>query len=218
MQDHAPANANSSSNPNTPNNPNNSNVESRRMMFMSEKEKKEELILKQRAELAIKKGTAELDPEIEQIISYEIVQALQNELAKLLTEENHQRVHMNLPINRKVFNEDQYKFEIGGSADAASIDTPDKKISSKAPGRSSNTSKEKGKEDGLHKRKKKEDENGNTIVNIDDLFDLDNMSAFGNGSTDDDNYSADMQEDETSKGNEFAAELLYIMKLSVGLT
>lgn len=185
---------------------------------MSEKEKKEELILRQRAELAIKKGTAELDPDMEQIISYEIVQALQSELAKLLIEENHQRVHMNLPISRKVFNEDQYKFEIGGNTDGTPADTPDKKVSSKASGRSANAVKEKGKgDDSANKRKKKEDENGNTVVNIDDLFDLENMSAIGNGSTDDDNHS-ELQEDETAKGNEFAAELMYIMKLSVGLT
>ena len=66
------------------NNPNAGNIGSRRMVFMSEKERKEELLLKQRAELAIKKGTAELNPVIEREIGLEVLEALEAELTKLL--------------------------------------------------------------------------------------------------------------------------------------
>ena len=62
------------------------NVESRRFMFMSEKEKREELILRQRAELAIKKGTAELPAEVEREIEQEVLSALEADLSKLLVE------------------------------------------------------------------------------------------------------------------------------------
>lgn len=61
------------------------------MVFMSEKEKKEELILRQRAELAIKKGTAELDPALEKQIAADVLGALEAELSKLLVEEMEQR-------------------------------------------------------------------------------------------------------------------------------
>lgn len=65
-------------------------VEATRMVFMSEKEKKEELILRQRAELAIKKGTAELDPAYEKQIAADVLGALEAELSKLLVEEMEQ--------------------------------------------------------------------------------------------------------------------------------
>jgi len=196
-------------------NNNGANIESRRMMFMSEKEKKEELILKQRAELAIKKGTAELDPEIEHMISLEVIQALQAELAKLLTEDNEQRVHMNLPISRKTLNDDQHKVDLP-AVPSSSPNTPEKTANKGGNPIQKSSGKDKVKEEiGVGRKKKKEDERVISIVNIDDLFD--DMSALGNASTDDDNLSAD-QDDEAMKGNEFAAELLYIMKLSVGLT
>ena len=61
-------------------------MEAKRKVFMTEKEKKEQLILKQRAELALKKGTAELPPEIERRIELDVLKMLESELSKLLGE------------------------------------------------------------------------------------------------------------------------------------
>ncbi len=91
------------------NNPNAGNIGSRRMVFMSEKERKEELLLKQRAELAIKKGTAELNPVIEREIGLEVLEALEAELTKLLLADDERdiegQIRSNLPISRKSIRE-----------------------------------------------------------------------------------------------------------------
>lgn len=52
--------------------------------FMTEKEKKEQLILKQRAELAVKRGVAELSTDIEGDIEQDVLGHLVVELSKLL--------------------------------------------------------------------------------------------------------------------------------------
>jgi len=57
------------------------------MAFMMEKEKKEELMMKQRAELAIKKGTAELPSAVEKALERRILQQLEDEVASLLNED-----------------------------------------------------------------------------------------------------------------------------------
>jgi hypothetical protein len=79
------------------------------MVFMSEKERKEELLLKQRAELAIKKGTAELNPAIEREIGLEVLEALEAELTKLLLADDERdiegQIRSNLPISRKSIRE-----------------------------------------------------------------------------------------------------------------
>lgn len=51
---------------------------------MTEKEKKEQLVLKQRAELRLKKGTAEIPAAVEKKIAIEVLSSLETELSKLL--------------------------------------------------------------------------------------------------------------------------------------
>lgn len=59
----------------------------KRHAFMSEVEKKQELVLKQRAELAAKKNLAELGPEIVKRLGGDVLHDLQSELQKLLHRE-----------------------------------------------------------------------------------------------------------------------------------
>jgi len=56
--------------------------------FMTEKEKKEQLILKQRAELAVKRGVAELSADIEGDIEQDVLGHLVMELSKLLLQDD----------------------------------------------------------------------------------------------------------------------------------
>lgn len=179
----------------------NQNVETRRMMFMTEKEKKEELILRQRAELAIKKGTAELDEDIEREIEKEVLASLESELTKLLVEEMEEKVHANLPISRKS--------NLGSSENVKSHTDSSIKQDAKAK-RSSAIAKDK------------KDAKQSAEINIEDLFDLEKLdnpaySPIGN----DENQSHVEEDDLANAGggsNEFAAELLYIMRSSMSLS
>jgi hypothetical protein len=181
---------------------NNQNVETRRMMFMTEKEKKEELILRQRAELAIKKGTAELDEDIEREIEKEVLASLESELTKLLVEEMEEKVHANLPISRKsnLHSSDHTKSHEG-----------------------QNKSDAKSKRPSVIAKDSKKDLNKQSAeINIEDLFDLEKLdnpaySPLGN----DENQSNIEEDDVANSGggsNEFAAELLYIMRSSMSLS
>lgn len=69
-------------------------VGAKRQIFMTDAEKRMELVRRQRAELAAKKGTAELDPEVERRIGNATLAALEQELAKLLADEIDERGHM----------------------------------------------------------------------------------------------------------------------------
>jgi len=62
-------------------------LEAKRRIFLTEKEKKDEQIMKQRAELAAKKGTMVLDPAVEAKIGEFASYTLESELTKLLTTE-----------------------------------------------------------------------------------------------------------------------------------
>lgn len=183
----------------------NQNVETRRMAFMTEKEKKEELILRQRAELAIKKGTAELDESTEKEIGKEVLSSLEVELTKLLVEEMEEKVHSNLPILRKNNQTgDNTKQSVEAKSDSKMLKRP--------------SILTKDKKDSVVKS------NGDaSIVNIEDLFDLEKL--------DNPTYSPIGIEDQPSHGdeeentnirnhgsNEFAAELLYIMRSSMSLS
>lgn len=243
-----------------------STMEARRMMFMTEKEKKAELILRQRAELAIKKGTAELDPKLEKSIASEVLTGLETELTKLLNEEIEEKVHMNLPIARKqgmssaaavdellqspaaTTSNNKASHAVhnnnaaggGGSNGKKGSIAPDssnsKKPSITASG-NKNASNNKaaataaaaagGNGKGNPGTPNRNENNTNTshtsnIVNLDDLFDLDNFSS--NAAL----YAVDSEagsanengnnDEEQVASNEFAAELLYIMRLSMSLT
>ncbi len=179
---------------------NNQNIETRRMMFMTEKEKKEELILRQRAELAIKKGTAELEEEIEKEIEKEVLASLESELTKLLVEEMEEKVHANLPISRKSNLGVEHSNKSHGEVNKA--DAKAKKASA--------TTKDK-----------KDVSKQNAEINIEDLFDLEKLDNPAYSPLGNDENQSNVEEDELANGagsNEFAAELLYIMKSSMSLS
>lgn len=240
-------------------------IESRRMMFMTEKEKKAEQIIKQRAELAVKKGTAELDPQIEKTISKDVLAILEQELTKLLAEESEEKVvHNNLPIARKGMVEENVPNgqKPANNAPAQPPQQPPPQPSQPTPQlppppltpsntvptkRGSTTTpqnammKSPNNTPGNNAANKKSPVPGNSadkdakakvgkdgtpsrmdanVVNLEDLFDLDNFSttAISTG-YEDEAGSADHDEDHHVTGsNEFAAELLYIMKLAMSLT
>lgn len=196
-------------------------LESRRKLFMSEKEKKEEMILKQRAELAIKKGTAELETVVEKEIGNEVLATLDKELNKLLVEEVHETaVHLTLPIARK---------NIGNPATPTNATKGTASSAGKQAATGSKVSsgeKKKGggsvTDDGSVAGSVKEDPAGAPTVpyptvDIADLFDMENIDA----SADFDNFHKENaqkskpNEEEEKKSNEFAAELLYIMRTSM---
>lgn len=180
---------------------NNQNIETRRMMFMTEKEKKEELILRQRAELAIKKGTAELDEEIEREIEKEVLASLESELTKLLVEEMEEKVHANLPISRK-----------------SNLAAEHNKIHSD----NANKLDSKSKRPSVITKDKKDANKQNAEINIEDLFDLEKLDNPAYSPLGNDENQSNVEEDELANGgggsNEFAAELLYIMRSSMSLS
>lgn len=206
-------------------------LESRRLMFMTEKEKKAELILKQRAELAVKKGTAELEAKVEKTIAAEVLATLEQELNKLLREETEERVHMNLPIARKGIVEDKGNANGGNGNNAAAggaakgVVTPGKANATGATTGGAESNSKSKKSPGVpgsagSSSKKKESilkVADSAIVNLEDLFDLDNFSTTMTSNNEDEAGSAH-DDDEQAGSNEFAAELLYIMRLSMSLS
>lgn len=208
-------------------------LESRRLMFMTEKEKKAEQILKQRAELAVKKGTAELDAKIEKTIAAEVLATLEQELNKLLREETEERVHMNLPIARKGIVEDNKGNVNGanappgaaGGAATKGVVTPGKPNATGGTAGGAESNSKSKKSPGVpgsagSSSKKKESilkVADSAIVNLEDLFDLDNFSTTITSNNEDEAGSAH-DDDEQAGSNEFAAELLYIMRMSMSLS
>ncbi len=185
-------------------------LESRRQLFMSEKEKKEELVLKQRAELAIKKGTAELDSALEQQIAAEVLATLEQELVKLLVEEGEEAVCLISPVARKSIG---YK-DAGGAGVSSGAADEHTGVSGDASG--------SGKDSSFH---------NDTIhhpmahpaVNIEDIFDINNIDALSDAdmfrlTVDHATGGSKVGEEEQKKSNEFAAELLYIMRTSMALS
>lgn len=181
-------------------------METKRKVFMTEKEKKEQLILKQRAELAIKKGTAELPPEIERRIELEVLQMLESELCKLLGDETEgksetkkdklARSHAGAVVSKSHL--------LGLQPENASNYGKD----NQPQRRMSNTKYEKG---------------GRTYdtskMNIDDLFDVfmdTREQAFAQYSDDGGEQNAEQADEPLS--NEFAEELLYIMRTAMSLS
>mmetsp|Transcript_3291 Transcript_3291/g.5126 ORF Transcript_3291/g.5126 Transcript_3291/m.5126 type:complete len:745 (+) Transcript_3291:67-2301(+) len=59
-------------------------TQSKRLVFMSEAEKKEEMLLKQRAELRAKQSAVLLDPEVEAKLGNDILEALEEDIAREL--------------------------------------------------------------------------------------------------------------------------------------
>jgi hypothetical protein len=241
-------------------------MESRRLMFMTEKEKKAEQVLKQRAELAVKKGTAELDSKIEKSIASEVLATLEQELAKLLRVDlldSEESVHMNLPIaarknlittegssmnltagmtspnfnsnNSNSSNNTAQNNALSGnnkmnSAGATTNSNPTKK--SPGPPSVSSSSAPKKKDSVLKMNVSTSSTgsagNDSAIVNLEDLFDLDNFSTTMTSTNNDDTNNNHATNNNIAPGsnadgdeggsNEFAAELLYIMRLSMSLT
>ena len=224
------------------------NIDSRRKAFMTEKEKKEELIMKQRAELAIKKGTAELDPAIEKAIALEVLEALEAELTKLLLVDGEDasqsiqldnRIRTNLPISRKsiqdniLVNHTQFGagsidlFELGNST-SSSNNHPNHQDTTTT---GSNTIANTIANTTAAKNTMMKQVGDINSVNLEDLFDLENVenslaitgSSYLNGglegSTSNNNNNNHSEENGSNNGNnEFAAELLYIMKTSISLS
>lgn len=205
-------------------------IGNRRKMFMSEKEKKEELIMKQRAELAIKKGTAQLDPAIEKAIAMGVLEALETELTKLLLVDGDgastidNNIRTNLPISRKSIQDNilvnHTQFGTG------SLDLFDMTNSGPASGSHNN---------GGNGGNNKNSNSNNFIrpvgdinaVNLEDLFHVDNFDnphlmmpgGYNNMNESMDTRGTDDRRDAGATGNnEFAAELLYIMKTSISLS
>jgi hypothetical protein len=183
-------------------NNNGSQIETRRMAFMTEKEKKEELILRQRAELAIKKGTAELDQEMEKQIGIEVLALLESELNKLLAEESEENIHATLPISRK--------------NNSTSMDSrPYNESKSESSGGNVN---KLGRQTATVTKDKAVVANPG-VINIDDLFDLAIDTPGYLPLLDDSTPTTEEVEGPSVGGsNEFAAELLYIMKTSISLS
>jgi hypothetical protein len=210
-----------------------SNIGSRRMVFMTEKEKKEELIMKQRAELAIKKGTAELDLEIEKEIAMEVLEALESELTKLLSDNDDgsmidSMIRTNLPISRKSIQDNILvnNIQYGGSTlEMIGIDNDtSSKFSSSATDRKQSTSNSNSSSRGSILKQSSIGSN-NSEVNIEDIFDFDKFDSWNNEGNDMNNnpnnhHTSTINEEaiNITTSNEFAAELLYIMKTSISLS
>eukprot|EP00601_Ochromonadales_sp_CCMP2298_P009776 CAMPEP_0173269114 /NCGR_PEP_ID=MMETSP1142-20121109/30703_1 /TAXON_ID=483371 /ORGANISM="non described non described, Strain CCMP2298" /LENGTH=873 /DNA_ID=CAMNT_0014205433 /DNA_START=275 /DNA_END=2895 /DNA_ORIENTATION=- len=188
-------------------------VEAKRKVFMTDKEKKEQLILKQRAELALKKGTAELPADIERRIELEVLQALEAELSKLLAEEQQDfcrsgKFFAAAEVSRSQF-ATQGRLNVVSSNSASAISTAAQTpMEKKASKRLSVTRYSDGK-----------NTYDSTQMNIDDLFDI-FLSPDANqqlhAEYSDDGSDADANREEIPD-NEFAAELLYIMRTAVAV-
>jgi hypothetical protein len=184
--------------------PGKDSVETKRKVFMTEKEKKEQLILKQRAELALKKGTAELPPEIERRIELDVLQLLEAELCKLLGDED----GAGQPESKK---EKLAKSHAGAVVSK-----------SHSPGKQTSVNNKDGDKDQRRISNTKYEKGGRTYdtakMNIDDLFDVfmdSNQQASAQFSDDGNDDTQQMDEPLT---NEFADELLYIMRTAMALS
>lgn len=188
-------------------------VENKRKVFMTEKEKKEQLILKQRAELAIKKGTAELPIEVERRIELEVLQMLESELEKLMVDENeHQQQQENNNKTKKLARSHAGAVVSKSRSPGKSSSSQGNNPSDKTPRRLSHTKYREG---------------GRTYdatkMNIDDLFEV-----FMDSGTSHHTISAQFSDDGSDLGaeqaeepvasNEFADELLYIMRTAMSLS
>ena len=188
-------------------------VENKRKVFMTEKEKKEQLILKQRAELAIKKGTAELPIEVERHIELEVLQVLETELAKLMVDEDGDHAadkgHSKLPRSY-------------AGAKVARVHSP-MKGSTQTQVAERNSAEKKPARRLSHTKYKNGDRTYDAAkMNIDDLFDV-FMDKDGNNQiniqfSDDGSENGGDQTDEPVANNEFADELLYIMRTAMSLS
>jgi hypothetical protein len=192
-------------------------LESRRKLFMSEKEKKEEQILKQRAELALKKGTAELDPRLEKEIEQEVLATLEAELTKLLQEDSDDNnLYLHSPMVRKVGNNNVVNNN--NITNSGSKNTSNTGSNNKTPDRNNTNSSTGMNSDGSNNNTTTAG-NSYPVVDIDDLFDINNLAIStdfeGFGGDTANSTSTKTNEDEEKRGNEFAAELLYIMKTSM---
>ena len=184
-------------------------VENKRKVFMTEKEKKEQLILKQRAELAIKKGTAELPIEVERRIELEVLKSLESELTKLMVDENEEIGKSGLKLPRSHAGAKVTKPHTptkGGYQALASVNSSEKKAR-----RLSHTKYKSG--DRTYDASK---------MNIEDLFDV-FMDKGGNNQinvqfSDDGSENGTEQQDDPVVSNEFADELLYIMRTAMSLS
>ncbi len=196
----------------------------RRQMFMSEKEKKDELIQRQRAELAVKKGTAELDLALEKMIENEVLGALEAELAKLLADDSDDQQPTQKTVSSAAESSSANATTAPGSnpkgSPSKSAQQGSKTIASRSrlnPQHSSSSAAEQGggakAEDTPANAKNKAQQKPQPAVNIDDLFDLDAGDLAHS-------YQAPSTEqaDAPQGTNDFAAELLYIMKTSRQLT
>jgi hypothetical protein len=209
-----------------------SNIGSRRMVFMTEKEKKEELIMKQRAELAIKKGTAELDPEIEKEIAMEVLEALESELTKLLSDNDDgsmidSKIRTNLPISRKSIQDNILvnNIQYGGSTlDMIGTENDSSPHFSSSGASNHNQSTNNSSNRASILKQSSIGSNNSSEVNIEDIFDFDKFDNWNHEGNDMNNpnhhHTATINEEAVNitTSNEFAAELLYIMKTSISLS
>lgn len=194
-------------------------VENKRKVFMTEKEKKEQLILKQRAELAIKKGTAELPIEVERRIEIDILQVLESELCKLMVDDEHS------PDTPKGQGSKLPRSHAGAKVTKAH--TPTNKAGhaaqQQAEQRNGNSAEKKTARRLSHTKYKNGDRTYDAAkMNIEDLFDV-FMDNGGNNQinvqfSDDGSDNGAEQSDEPLVSNEFADELLYIMRTAMSLS
>lgn len=185
--------------------PGKDSVETKRKVFMTEKEKKEQLILKQRAELALKKGTAELPPEIERRIELDVLKMLESELAKLLGEDEDGQGHKKKETLARSH----------AGAVVSKSHSPGKQGSGNNPSRSSDAPKRRMS----HTRYEKDGRTYDTAkMDIEDLFDVfmdsdhQAMAQFSDDGLD------DADQGDENQTNEFADELLYIMRTAMSLS
>lgn len=188
-------------------------VENKRKVFMTEKEKKEQLILKQRAELAIKKGTAELPIEVERRIEIDILQVLESELCKLMVDEEHSP---DTPKGSKLPRSH-------AGAKVTKAHTPTKAGHAAQQAEQRNSAEKKTVRRLSHTKYKNGDRTYDAAkMNIEDLFDV-FMDNGGNNQinvqfSDDGSDNGAEQSDEPLVSNEFADELLYIMRTAMSLS
>lgn len=197
--------------------------ETRRHAFLSDKEKKEELILKQRAELALKKGTAELDSSVEKTIAKEVMNQLEFELSKLIIEDMVQGGKAGGHIAPATV----ASFVAGSAAEGDNSSrsaSPSSVKDSEAGGSGSGGGGGGGDDTASQQHQQQQQKKKESVqkidfshVNIEDLFDIDFLDSNLAGGTENDD--ANLNSDEiVVTSNEFAAELLYIMKTAIALT
>jgi hypothetical protein len=217
-------------------------IEDRRQMFMSETERKAELTRKQRAELAVKKGTAELHPQYEKQIEREVLGALETELSKLLVDEEsegsvqggsqsqQQTGQSAAPHQHQSHGAHQTNGGAGGKDRPKSPSKHgSKNIASRSRLANSDHHLDTSGSSSATNSNAKKDGTSRTLplhqlavaapaVNIDDLFDLD-AATLTAGETSGAGTSSEREESgAVQTTNEFAAELLYIIQTSREMT